>query len=223
MFKYERYLIYSLLGILLFVVIIFHSIGTSIDDSKKAADEAIRELVAEQRASMNYFEAMEAYSESQRMAAFAIARDVQAKCGIPFESSKQILEYQKRAFGEILPESTKQFAAFWAMHAGPSTIDLIRWMGTSGIKDPERQGQIMRMIKAATKYTGLTNQEMIEALASYGTHFRYLGWSPEQTIENLSKVMVPGEGMKGVESMLIGLENFTEEKAYETGMPRPKK
>jgi len=227
MFKYERYIVYSLL-ICFFFVIIFLIIlpkQTSsvvvLDDTKKAADDAVQELANQQRSAASYFEAINAWSSNDRKIALARAHNVQANYGLPFESSIQLLEVQKRAFGEISPKSTEQFAAFWLMHGREQTPDLIRWMGASGIKTPEQQGKIMRMISTVSSQPSMpTCGEIITILASYGSRFRYHGWSPEETIINLSKILVPGEDMKKTtETVLNALEGFTEEKAHELGMP----
>jgi hypothetical protein len=189
----------------------------ALDDMKRAASEAVLNMATLQRQAGNFFEAMDAYSGPQRKAALAQVRGVQAATGLPDESAMQILEAQKRTFGIISPESTQQFAAYYAMHAGPATTDLIRWMGESGIKTPQQQSQIMRMISAVSQQKGLTDEELITALITQGEKFRYLGWSPEQTIENLGKALVPGEGPRGVQRLFAAIEGFTEDKARRLG------
>jgi hypothetical protein len=47
-----------------------------------------------------------------------------------------------------------------------------------------------------------TSKEIIIVLSSQGSRFRYLGWSPEETLINLSKIMVPGEGIEPVRCVL---------------------
>jgi hypothetical protein len=220
MFKWERFIVYSLL-IGLFFIIIFKFFSNSSNDTKKTTDEAVKKLAAEERAAASYFEALKAYSPEQRKEALARIRTVQANFGIPYETSKQILEAQKRAFGEINPQSTEQFAIFWALHEREQIPNLIRWMGASGIKTPEEQGKIMRLISAISSQPNKpTNKEIIMILAAYGSRFRNLGWSPEETIINLSKILIPGEDMKKTTEMVLeGLEGFTNEKAHELGMP----
>jgi len=227
MFKYERYIVYSLLicfsFIIIFLVILPKQTSSVavLNDTKKAIDKTVQESANQQHAAASYFEAMDAWSSNDRKIALAKARNVQATCGLPFDSSIKLLEAQKRAFGEISPKSTEQFAAFWIMHGHEQTPNLIRWMGVSSIKAPEEQGKIMRMISAVSSQPSLpTCGEIITILASYGSRFRNLGWSPEKTILNLSKILVPGEDMeKTTETVLNALEGFTEEKAHELGMP----
>jgi len=186
----------------------------ALEDMKNASANAVHELADRQRAAKDFFETMDAYSSKDRKAALNQVFDVQKKYGLQYEASKQLLTSQQRTFGEINPQSTEQFAAYWQFH-GPSTADLIRWMGESGIKTPEQQGQIMRMISAVSKQKSLSDEELITALTSQGEKFRYLGWSPEQTIENLGKILVPGEGTRGIMRLFTAMESFTPDKARE--------
>ena len=189
------------------------------DDMKRASAEAVQELANQQRAAASFFESVNAYSGPQRKAAMAQAREVQAKTGLPFESSMQLLEAQKRTFGEVNPQSTEQFAAYWQLHAGAQTGDMIRWMGESGIKTPDQQGQIMRMISAVAEQNRLKPEDIIQSLSTQGERFRYLGWSPEETITNIGKVLTPGGGQMGITRLFGALENFTPEKAKEMKAP----
>jgi hypothetical protein len=193
------------------------------DDMKKAASEAVHEMANQQRAAASFFEAMDAYSGPQRKAALTQARGVQARTGLPFEESKQLLEAQKRTFGEINPQATDQFAAYSRLHAGTTaTTDLIRWMGESGVKTPERQGQIMRMISAVSSSAKLKDEDLIQALASRGERLRSLGWSPEQAITNVGKA-IGGLSSSEANRALRGLfESLTvsEETAKKLGVPK---
>jgi hypothetical protein len=186
----------------------------ALEDMKNASANAVRDLADKQRAAKDFFEVMDAYSSKDRKAALNQVFDVQTKYGLSYEASKQLLTTQQRTFGEINPQSTEQFAPYWQFH-GQATGDLIRWMGESGIKTPEYQGQIMRMISAVSKQKHLSDEELIGALTSQGEKFRYLGWSPEQTIENLGKILVPNEGTRGIMRLFTAMESFTPDKALE--------
>jgi len=220
--KWERIVVYPLF-IITFSLMIYSFSSRPASDSKKAIGEAVKKLADEQHAAASYLEALGAYSPEKVREALSNIRNVQANFGVPYETAKQILEFQQRSFGEINPDSTKQFAMFWALHGQntESTVKLIRWMGASDITDPERQGYLIRLMAAASKQYHLKNEEIINALSSYGSRFRYQGWSPEKTVENLAKVLVPGEDVnKTTELLLSGLEGFTDEKAHELGMPQ---
>jgi hypothetical protein len=212
----------SFTAICALVVSGFRRIIAAADDMRKAVGEAVNVLANQERAAGSFFEAMDAYSGPQRKAALAQARGVQARTGLPFEESKQLLEAQKRTFGEINPEATDQFAAYWKLHAGAQTTDLIRWMGESEITDPQRQGQIMRMIGVVAKQSQLKDEDIITAIAARGERFRYMGWTPEQTITNVGKALSglsPTEAGKAMRGMFESLEGFTEEKALELKAP----
>jgi hypothetical protein len=195
---------------------------SAFDDMKRASAEAVQELANQQRAAASFFESVNAYSGPQRKVALAQARGVQAATGLPFESSMKLLEAQQRTFGEINPQSTEQFAAYWKLHAGEQTGDLIRWMGASGIKTPEQQGQIMRMIGAVANKGNLKDEDIITALSNKGERLRYMGWSPEETITNIGKAL---SGLSGTESskamrgLLESFEGFDEAKAREMRAP----
>jgi hypothetical protein len=204
-------------GIVAIAVSGIHRIIAAFDDMKKAAAEAVQELANQQRAARTYLEAMGAYSPEQSKEAIAQAKKVSGDTGIPLEASMQILEAQKRAFGEINPKATEQFAAYWQLHTegGPAATDLIRWMAQSGVKTPERQDKIMRTISAVAQKNKLKDEEIISVLQTQGERFRYLGWTPEQMIENIGKVIVPGEGPQRIQRLFAAIEGFTEQKARE--------
>jgi len=209
-------------GIVTLAVAGIRRIIAAFDDMKKAAAEAVQELANQQRAAASYFEAFDAYSGPKRKAALTQARGVQAATGLPFEASMQLLETQKRAFGEISPQSTQQFAAYWQLHAGAQTTDLIRWMAESGIKTPEHQGQIMRMISAVAKESKLTDEELIGPITAHAQRFKYLGWSPEQAITYTGKALAglsEAESSRVMRGLFESLEGFTEEEARKMKVP----
>jgi hypothetical protein len=134
----------------------------------------------------------------------------------------QLLEAQQRSFGEINPQSTDQFAAYWKLHAGAQTPNLVRWMGASGIKTPEQQGQIMRMIGAAGQGK-ISEEQIIEAIAGQSERFKAMGWSPEQTITNIGKLltgMSAEEAPKALRGVFGAIEGFDEAKAIEMKAPK---
>jgi len=193
-----------------------------IDDMKKAVNEAVAELANLQKTSADYFEAFEAYDPHSRMEALKQARQFQAKTGLGFEQSKNLLEAYKRQFGEVPAEATEQMAGYWQLHGGDATRDVIRWLGSSDISDPKRQGQILRMISATATQAKLHDSEIIQGLARNSTEFKAMGWSPEQTIENLGRVLSGTggpEARKALTGLVEGLKSFTEEKAIEAGLP----
>jgi hypothetical protein len=213
---------FSVTAILALVVGTVHKVISAFDDMKKAASDAVHELASQQRAAASFFEAMDAYSGPQRKAALAMAREVQARTGLPFEESKQLLEAQKRIFGEISQQSTDQFAAYWRLHAGAATTDLIRWMGESGAKTPERQGQIMRMISAVAKEGKITDEELIGPITARAARFKYMGWSPEQAITYTGKALAglsASESSRVMRGLFESLEGFTEEEALKMKVP----
>jgi len=191
---------------------------------KKAVAEAVSELANQQRAAANFFEAMSAYSPAQRRAALVQARGIQAATGLSFQSSMQLLEAQKRTFGAIQPEVTTQLAGYWALHGGPSTLGLVRWMGEAGLKTADEQGRILRMVGAVAGQTGLTDEEVIRALVQRGELFKYLGWGPEQAITNVGKViggLSPSEASRAMRSAFEAIAALTAEKAKQLKIPRP--
>lgn len=195
---------------------------SAIEEWKRASADAVKEMASTQRTAGSLFEAMGAYSFKDRNAVLAQARGVQATTGLPFESSMQLLEAQKRSFGEVNPQSTEQFAAYWQLHTGSQTPDLVHWMSESGIKTPDRQGQIMRMISAVADQSKLKEEDIIGAISSRAERFRAMGWSPEQTITNIGKALgglSPTESSKAMRGMFEGLEGFDESKAREMRAP----
>jgi len=210
------------LGIAAVVALVVAGISKIIaafDDMRRASAEAVQELANQQRAAASFFEAVNAYTSPQRKAAMAQARHLQMTTGIPYADAMRVLESQQRTFGEINPQSSEQFAAYSKLHAGPQTGDLISWMGESGIKTPEQQGKIMRMIAAVSEHNNLKDEEIITALKTQGERFRYLGWTPEQTIENLGKVLVPNQGTRGIQQLFGAIEKFTPDEALKMHAP----
>ncbi|MCK4629438.1 MAG: hypothetical protein KAT56_10570, partial [Sedimentisphaerales bacterium] len=161
----------------------------ALDDMKKAVSETVQELASQQKAAADYFEAMSAYTPAARRKALGQARSFQGKTGLDFDSSKNLLEAYQRTFGQIDTEATEQLAGYQQLHGGTATPDLIRWMGASGVKGKKRQGQIMRMVSATAEQTGLRDDEVIRGVTQYSTEFREFGWTPEQAIENVGRVM----------------------------------
>lgn len=205
-------------------VLAIRKIISALDDMKKAVAEAVQELANQQRAAANFFEAMSAYSPAQRRAAIVQARGVQATTGLSFESSMQLLESQKRTFGAIQPDVTTQLAGYWALHGGPSTLGLVRWMGESGLKTADEQGRILRMVGAVAGQTGLTDEEVIRAITSRGELFRYLGWTPEETITNVGKAiggLSPSEASRAMRGTFEAIAALDKGKAKELKIPRP--
>jgi hypothetical protein len=207
-----------------FIVAGVRKIISAFDDMKRATAEAVQNMASLQRSAGSFFEAMDAYSSKNRRAALAQARGVQAATGLPFEASMQLLEAQKRTFGEIQPAATEQFAAYQLVHAMPSSAitDLVRWMGASGIKTTDQQGRIMRMISTVAKKSNLQEEDIITAISSRSERFRAMGWSPEQTITNIGKALSgvsPAESGKAMRGMFEALESFDEAKAREMRAP----
>lgn len=194
----------------------------AVNDMKKAVTEAVQELAALQKTSADYFEAFDAYTPGQRKGVLRLARSVQATTGLDYESSKNILEAYKRTFGEVNKEAVEQLAGYHQLHGGAATTDLVRWLGASGVKDKDRQGQILRMISTTATQTGLKDPEIIQGLVQYSTEFRQMGWTPEQSITNVGKTMsgLSGrEARRAISGLVDGLRSFSEEKAREMGAP----
>jgi hypothetical protein len=207
-----------------FVVSAVKRIIAAYDDMKRAASEAVHEMANQQKAAASFFESVNAYSGPQRTAALAQARGVQGTTGLPFEFSMKLLETQQRTFGEINPESTKQFAAYWQLHAqGPTaTPDLIRWMGASGVNTPDQQSRIMRLISTVAEKSKLHDEDIITAISSRGERLRSMGWSPEETITNIGKALSglsETESSKAMRGLLESFEGFDEAKAREMRAP----
>ena len=129
-------------GLATSAVVAIRKIIAALDDMKKSVGEAVREPAAQQKAAADFFEAFEAYTPAERKAALGQARAFQAKTGLGFGASKQLLEVYKRTYGQIEPAATEQLAGYWQLHGQETTGDLIRWMGASGVRGAERQGQI---------------------------------------------------------------------------------
>ncbi len=198
---------------------------TAIDEMVKASDAAVKALASQQKAAADYFEAMDAYTPKSRKDALAQARTFQQKTGLGFDESKLLLESYKRTFKYIDKPAAEQLAGYWQLHGGGSTPAVVRWLGASDVTDSSRQGQILRMISQTATQTGLRDEEVIQGLTQYSTEFRQFGWGPEETIENVGKVMsgLSGrEARRAVSGLVEGLKTFTEEKAIEAGLPKDK-
>lgn len=209
-------------GLATTAVVAIRKIIAALDDMKKAVGEAVRELAAQQKAAADFFEAFAAYTPAERKAALGQARAFQAKTGLGFGASKELLEAYKRTYGEIQPVATEQLAGYWQLHGQEATADLIRWMGTSGVKRPERQGQILRMISTVAGQARIRDPELIRAMTRYAEEFRSMGWTPEQTVMNVGKIVAGTTGresLRAIAGLVEGLRTFTGEKALEVGAP----
>jgi len=209
-------------GLAASAVMAIRKIIAAIDDMKKAVSEAVGNLAQQQRAAADLFEAFETWSPEQRKEVIALTRRVQTVTGIPFEGAKQILEMYKRAFGQLNEQAIEQLAGYWQLHAQEATPELIRWMGAEGIETPERQGAILRMISTVATESKLRDPELIRGILRYTTEFRQMGWSPEETIANVGKVMAglsQAEARRAMGGLVEGIKTLTEEKALEMGAP----
>ncbi|MHC4601945.1 MAG: hypothetical protein ACYS6W_01300 [Planctomycetota bacterium] len=78
------------------------------------------------------------------------------------------------------------------------------------------------MISATATQAKIRDPELIRAITRRSEEFRAMGWTPEQTIMNVGKVVAGTAGresLQAITGLTEGLKTFTEEKALEAGAP----
>lgn len=163
------------------------------DDLKAKNDEAVRHVQELRGAYEGLFEALGAFDEESRKQAVLDTTRMLADERVTKDVGLPIIESYTRQFKDSM--SPEEFDAglrgmlgYGARHGGAATPDLIQMMKGWGMTSPERQGEFRRMVAEGAGKSGLTDEDLINALSRGMPTIKAMGWTPEQAIANAATI-----------------------------------
>jgi outer membrane lipoprotein SlyB len=179
---------------------------TAIDDFKKAVNEAVRNIESMRSVFNDLFEAMDAFDERSRRQVTAEAMGLLAQTGVSPQIGLPVMNAYARQFRGMVQtggltqaqydEGLRGMLGYAERRAGPSAVDLIALMSGWGMVTPQQQGLFRRQISGAGQAAGLTDKDIIDALARGMPTIQAMGWTPEQAISTIASLSAGEAGRK---------------------------
>jgi len=176
------------------------------DDLKKKTDEASEDVLKLRTSFDSLFEAMGAFDEKSRQAVTSGALKMLEETGVSEGVGLPIIDAYTRQFkslvdsgqltGEQYQTGLKGMLGYGARHGGAATGDLISMMKGWGMITPEQQGAFRRQIASGAAGSGLTDEELINALSRGIPTIKAMGWTPEQAVETIATLAMGETGRK---------------------------
>ncbi|MFZ0035634.1 MAG: hypothetical protein WAK60_11690 [Sedimentisphaerales bacterium] len=176
------------------------------DNIKTRADEAVRSTQELRAAYKDLFEALNAFDEKSRKTITKETELLLQKTATPQALGLPIINAYTRQFQGLLgagqitqgqyDQGLKEMLGWGVRHGREATPELISIMAGWGMNTPGQQGEFRRMISAASQKAGLTEEDMIEALSRGMPTIKALGWTPQQSLEDIATLAQGEVGRK---------------------------
>jgi hypothetical protein len=176
------------------------------DNIKTRTDEAVREVQELRAAYTDLFEALDAFDEKSRKAVTKATNVLLQQTGVTKEIGLPVIDAYTRQFkalvdtGQITQEQynrgLKETLEYSERHGGAATKDMVAIMSGWGMVTPEKQGEFRRMISAGAQESGLTDEDVIDALGRGMPTIKAMDWTPQQAIESIVTLAAGEVGRK---------------------------
>ena len=176
------------------------------DELKRRTDEAVKNVEDLRAGYTDLFEAMGAFSEAERKAVTVGVAETLMETGVSKQVGLPVINAYERQFGALresgqfteqqYQEGLRGMLTYGARHGGAATPELIAIMRGWGMVTPEQQGAFRRQIAAGAAASGLTDEELINALGRGMPTIKAMGWTPEESVSTIATLAAGEAGRK---------------------------
>jgi hypothetical protein len=169
------------------------------DNMMAKADQAIGKAGEVRKAYEGLFETFGAFDEKSRKEVIKKTEQLLIQSGASAEAGYPTIEAYDRQFKDVMPKAEydaglQNALSYAARHGGAATPELISLMRGMEINTASGQSAFMRQVSAGSGASGLTDEDIINALGRGAPTIRAMGWSPERA---LSSVLLLAQGETG--------------------------
>jgi len=168
------------------------------DEIKTRSDEAVLKVQEIRGAFAELFAVMDTYSEKSRQVLTLETTALLQRTAVTQQVGLPVVTAYARAFqpsikrGEITEPQYQQGLEQMLRYAGRqgagAVPQMIELMTGWEMLTPQRQGEFQRMLSAAAKEVGLSEEDLATALGKGIPAIKALGWTPEQAIIETAKI-----------------------------------